>query len=133
MRSHGSSSCWPTSTMAPTWSAIASSRIGSSTPRIFRAPFYLWIVRHLFRDNELVLGRLEIGGRRVDPQSLAMPLHLLAGAADHISPPDQVFAIADHASTADELIRRDVVPGGHLGLFMGHQSLREYWPPMLGH
>jgi poly(3-hydroxyalkanoate) synthetase len=95
--------------------------------------FYLWSVRHLFRDNELIRGELEVGGRGVDLRSLAMPLHLLAGAADHITPPDQVLAIAHHASTPDKLVRHDIVPGGHLGLFMGHQSLREHWPPMLEH
>jgi poly(3-hydroxybutyrate) depolymerase len=93
--------------------------------------FYLWIVRHLFRDNGLVSGRLTIGDERVDLRQIDMPLHLLAGASDHITPPDQVFAIADHASTPPELIRRDVTPGGHLGLFMGHQALREHWPPLL--
>jgi poly(3-hydroxybutyrate) depolymerase len=93
--------------------------------------FYLWIVRHLFRDNELVDGRLEIGGRRVDLGRIDMPLCLLAGAADHITPPDQVFAIAGHVSTADPRVRRDVTPGGHLGLFMGHQALREHWPGLL--
>ncbi len=94
--------------------------------------FYLWIVRHLFRDNELVTGELAARGRRVDLGRLEMPLNLLAGAADHITPPDQVFAIADHVSTPADLIRRDVAPGGHLGLFMGHQALREHWPPLLG-
>jgi poly(3-hydroxyalkanoate) synthetase len=93
--------------------------------------FYLWIVRHLFRDNELVAGALEIGSRRVDLSRIGMPLNLLAGATDHITPPDQVFAIADHSSTPPELVRRDVTPGGHLGLFMGHQALREHWPPLL--
>jgi hypothetical protein len=24
-----------------------------------------------------------------------------------------------------------VTSGGHLGLFMGHEALREYWPPIL--
>jgi poly(3-hydroxyalkanoate) synthetase len=57
--------------------------------------FYLWIVEHLFRDNELILGKLELGGRRVDLKSLRAPLFLLAGAKDHITPPDQVFALAD--------------------------------------
>jgi poly(3-hydroxybutyrate) depolymerase len=94
-------------------------------------PFYLWIVRHLFRDNELIGGALEIRGQRVNLESIEMPLNLLAGATDHITPPDQVFAIADLASTTPELIRRDVTPGGHLGLFMGHQALDEHWPPLL--
>jgi poly(3-hydroxyalkanoate) synthetase len=93
--------------------------------------FYLWIVRHLFRDNELVSGSLNAGGRRVELADLDMPLNLLAGATDHITPPDQVFAIADYASTPAERVRRDVTPGGHLGLFMGHQALREHWPPLL--
>ena len=44
---------------------------------------------------------------------------------------EQVFALAEHASTASEQIRRELVPGGHLGLFMGHRSLHEYWPPVL--
>jgi poly(3-hydroxyalkanoate) synthetase len=93
--------------------------------------FYLWIVRHLFRDNELVKGELQIGGRRVDLAKLTMPLNLLGGASDHITPPGQVFAVADYASTPPELVRRHLAPGGHLGLFMGHRALHEHWPPLL--
>jgi poly(3-hydroxybutyrate) depolymerase len=93
--------------------------------------FYLWIVRHLFRDNELVRGQLRIGGRRVDLAKLTMPLNLLGGASDHITPPGQVFAVADFASTPPELVRRHLAPGGHLGLFMGHKALHDHWPPLL--
>jgi poly(3-hydroxyalkanoate) synthetase len=91
------------------------SRTGSSTLRTFQARSTC-IVRHLFRDNELISGSLEVGGERVDLRQLEMPLHLLAGATDHITPPDQVFAIADLASTPAELVTRDVSPGAHLGL-----------------
>jgi poly(3-hydroxyalkanoate) synthetase len=93
--------------------------------------FYLWIVRHLFRDNELVGGALRIGGELVDLKRIDMPLNLLAGATDHITPPDQVFALADHVSTPTELVCRDITPGGHLGLFMGHQALADHWPGLL--
>jgi poly(3-hydroxybutyrate) depolymerase len=93
--------------------------------------FYLWIVEHLFRDNALISGALEIGGQRVDLARIDMPLNLMGGATDHITPPDQVFALATHASTPDELITRHVSSGGHLGLFMGHEALREHWPRML--
>jgi poly(3-hydroxyalkanoate) synthetase len=93
--------------------------------------FYLWIVRHLFRDNALINGALRIRGRRVDLGAIDMPLNLLAGATDHITPPDQVFAIADYASTPEGQVTRRVTSGGHLGLFMGHEALREYWPPIL--
>jgi poly(3-hydroxybutyrate) depolymerase len=93
--------------------------------------FYLWIVEHLFRDNELVAGKLEVGGEHVELGRIECPLNLLAGAADHITPPDQVFALADYASTPPEDTKRRLASGGHLGLFMGHQALREHWPPLL--
>jgi poly(3-hydroxyalkanoate) synthetase len=93
--------------------------------------FYLWIVRHLFRDNELIKGSLRVRGQRVDLGRIDMPLNLLAGATDHITPPDQVFALAEYASTPAGLVRRRVTTGGHLGLFMGREALREHWPPIL--
>lgn len=93
--------------------------------------FYLWIVRRLFRDNALIAGSLEVRGRKVDLGRIGMPLNLLAGATDHITPPDQVFALATHASTPGELVTRHTSTGGHLGLFMGHEALREHWPRVL--
>jgi poly(3-hydroxyalkanoate) synthetase len=93
--------------------------------------FYLWIVEHLFRDNELIAGELEIGGERVDLSRITAPLYLLAGATDHITPPAQVFALAEHAGTPAEHVTRATTSGGHLGLFMGHEALAEHWPPLL--
>lgn len=94
--------------------------------------FYLWIVQRLFQRNELVGGTLTAGGRRVDLKKITCPLFLLAGASDHITPPPQVFALADNAGTAPELVHLRTAPGGHLGLFMGHQALRQHWKPLFG-
>ena len=93
--------------------------------------FYLWIVEHLFRDNELIAGELEVGGEGVDLGRIECPLNLLAGAADHITPADQVFALADYASTPADDVMRDTTAGGHLGLSMGHEALSRHWPPLL--
>jgi poly(3-hydroxybutyrate) depolymerase len=93
--------------------------------------FYLWIVEHLFRDNQLISGQLEIGGRSVDVSQIRCPLNLLAGATDHITPPPQVFALADYAGTPPGDVLHDTTAGGHLGLFMGHEALHEHWPPIL--
>jgi poly(3-hydroxyalkanoate) synthetase len=93
--------------------------------------FYLWIVRRLFRDNALITGSLEVRGQKVDLGRIDMPLNLLAGATDHITPPDQVFALAAYASTPRDLVTRHMSSGGHLGLFMGHEALREHWPRVL--
>ncbi len=93
--------------------------------------FYLWIVEHLFRDNELIAGKLEIGGQRVDLGRIRCPLNLLAGNTDHITPPDQVFAVADYAQTKPRDVIRATTSGGHLGLFMGREALSDHWPPLL--
>ena len=93
--------------------------------------FYLWIVEHLFANNGLVRGDLEIGGELVDLGRITCPVNLLAGEKDHITPPAQVFAAAEHVSTPPEDVVLRQAPGGHLGLFMGSDALREHWPPLL--
>ena len=93
--------------------------------------FYLWIVEHLFRDNELIAGKLRVGDRRVDLGRIACPLNLLGGSTDHITPAAQVHALADYASTEEPDVLRDTSKGGHLGLFMGHEALRHHWPRLL--
>jgi poly(3-hydroxyalkanoate) synthetase len=91
--------------------------------------FYLWIVAELFRDNKLIAGTLDVGGSRVDLGRLTMPIYLLAGATDHITPPPQVFAAREHVSSTEVVERTS--SGGHLGLFMGREALRDHWPPIL--
>jgi len=90
--------------------------------------FYLWIVEHLFQKNELVAGTLRVGGERVDLAAITCPLHLIAGATDHITPAAQVYALANYARSAE--VEQRLAPGGHLGLFMGHEALREQWTPV---
>jgi poly(3-hydroxyalkanoate) synthetase len=94
-------------------------------------PFYLWLVEHLFVKNELVGGTLTVDGAPVDLSAISCPINMLAGATDHITPPAQVFALADHVSTppADMLAR--TTGGGHLGLFMGTEALRDHWPVVM--
>ncbi len=93
--------------------------------------FYLWIVEHLFRDNALLRGELEVSGEKAELRRIDVPLHLLGGDADHITPPAQVFALADHVSTPADHVTKATTSGGHLGLFMGHEALREHWPAMM--
>ena len=92
--------------------------------------FYLWIVEHLFQGNELIAGTLRVGDRTVDLGDITCPIHLLAGETDHITPPAQVFALADHVGTSPDQIVRRLAPGGHLGLFMGRDALHHQWRPL---
>src|SRR3954470_903885 len=94
-------------------------------------PFYLWLVEHLFRDNELVRGTLQVDGQPVDLGRIACPVNMLAGATDHITPPAQVFALADHVATPPKDMLARTTTGGHLGLFMGTEALRDHWPVVM--
>jgi poly(3-hydroxyalkanoate) synthetase len=95
-------------------------------------PFYLWLVEHLFVKNELVSGTLQVDGVPVRLSDISCPIYMLAGATDHITPPAQVFALADHVSTPPADMLASTTNGGHLGLFMGNEALREHWPLMMG-
>jgi poly(3-hydroxybutyrate) depolymerase len=92
--------------------------------------FYLWIIEHLFLHNELARGVLVVDGHPVNLSLIDCPIFLLAGTKDHITPPDQVWALADLVSTPAEHIAREVVDAGHLGLFMGRAALAEHWTPI---
>ncbi|WP_396909214.1 alpha/beta fold hydrolase [Mycolicibacterium sp.] len=92
--------------------------------------FYLWIIEHLFVHNELARGELVIGGARVDLSVIDCPLFLLAGTKDHITPAEQVWALADLVSTPAEHVSRELVDAGHLGLFMGRAALADHWRPI---
>lgn len=92
--------------------------------------FYLWLVEHLFRDNELILGRLQVGGQTVDLKRISCPVFLLAGDRDHITPADQVFNMAYYISTPPDQIHKLLVKAGHIGLFMGKEPLAQAWLPL---
>ena len=69
--------------------------------------FYLWIIEHLFVHNELARGVLVVGGEQVNLSAIDCPIFLLAGTKDHITPPEQVWALADLVSTpAEHIIAR---------------------------
>jgi poly(3-hydroxybutyrate) depolymerase len=91
---------------------------------------YLWIIEHLFVHNELARGVLVVDGKRVNLSDVDCPIFLLAGTKDHITPPEQVWALGDLVSTPAEHISRELVDAGHLGLFMGRAALAEHWTPI---
>ena len=90
--------------------------------------FYLQAIDELFKKNRLARGRFVALGRRITLRDIRVPLFLLAGAADEITPKEQVFRAAELVGTPAERIERRLVPGGHIGLFMGRRTLREAWP-----
>ena len=92
--------------------------------------YYLQAINLLFRENRLAHGAFTALGRRVTLRDVTCPLYLLAGEADDITTKEQVFAATKLVGTAPAQIAQALVPGGHIGLFMGSRTLTESWPPI---
>ena len=90
---------------------------------------YLWAVEHLFVKNEMFKGELEVAGETVSLRSITCPVFLLGGDEDDITPWKQVHNM--RYAVGSSLVRWYLAPGGHIGLFIGHQSQAEYWTPIL--
>lgn len=93
--------------------------------------YYLEVIEKLYKRNELATGRFVALGQRVDLSQLRLPIYLLAGSADEVVTPEQLFALARLVGTKPECLRQEVAPCNHLGLFMGQRTLEEYWPPIV--
>jgi poly(3-hydroxybutyrate) depolymerase len=52
----------------------------------------------------------------------------LAGESDDITTREHVFDAEKYLGTPKDKIQKQLVPGGHIGLFMGSRTLKEAWP-----
>ncbi|HZB92920.1 MAG TPA: alpha/beta fold hydrolase [Stellaceae bacterium] len=90
--------------------------------------WYLQAIVQLFKENRLAKGRFVGLGRRLSLGDITCPVYLLAGEADDITTKEQVFDAEKYLGTAKAKIEKKLVPGGHIGLFMGSRTLKEAWP-----
>lgn len=90
-------------------------------------PYYRDIVAWLFKENRLAEGRFVALGRQLDLGDVRQPLFLLAARDDEVVARDQLLATQRLVGTRAAEIESLVVPGGHLGLFVGRRTLREAW------
>lgn len=67
-------------------------------------------------------------GRKLSLKDVRVPVYLLAGDADDITTKEQVFEAERLLGTPKDWIEKKLVSGGHIGLFMGSHTLKEYWP-----
>ncbi len=88
--------------------------------------FYLQVVRELFKENNLIHGRVKILGRQVDLKRIENPLILVAGDKDEITPEAQLFNMENFVSSKE--ITKLIVPAGHIGVFMSKKVVEKHWP-----
>ena len=80
-------------------------------------------IRGFFRENRLVRGGLEIGGREVDPRAITCPILNIYATLDHLVPPSASRALAGLTGSRDyTAVEFD---GGHIGIYVsrGAQEL----------
>ena len=90
--------------------------------------FYLQAIDQLFQRNLFAKGEFRALGRTLSLETITCPVYLLAGESDDITTHEQVFAAETLVSTPPGRIAKKMVPGGHIGLFMGSRTLKETWP-----
>ncbi len=90
--------------------------------------YYLQAIEQLFQLNRLAKGEFVALGRRLDLKAITVPVYLLAGAADDITTREQVFGAEPLLGTPAIRIEKKLAPGGHIGLFMGKNTLADTWP-----
>ena len=88
------------------------------------------MITQIFKENRLAKGEFMGLGRKLDLHNITCPAYLLAGADDDITTPEQVLDAAKYLGTPQSRIVKKTVSGGHIGLFMGAQTLQEHWPPI---
>lgn len=90
--------------------------------------WYLQAIVELFKENRLAKGQFIGLGRRLSLVDVTCPVYLLAGEQDDITPKEQVFEAEKYLGTPKDEIAKSLVPGGHIGLFMGRRTLQDHWP-----
>ena len=76
---------------------------------------YRKYIKDLFRDNKLIKGEMELGGRRIDLKNVTMPYLNVYATDDKIIPNESSKAVMDKIGSTDK--KEYPFPGGHIGVF----------------
>ncbi|MFB6123907.1 MAG: alpha/beta fold hydrolase [Haloferacaceae archaeon] len=82
-------------------------------------------VEECYRRDALRTGDLTLGGRRVDPSQLTMPVAQVVGEGDTLVPPAATREFADVVPGPVTAFEADV---GHVGLAVSSAAHRDLWP-----
>jgi len=93
--------------------------------------YFLEVVERFYKRNELAAGSFVALGQRVDLAKVKVPIFLLAARDDELVAWPQLFAVERLVGTAAANVSKEIVPGRHLGLFMGKPVLDEVWPKIV--
>ncbi len=87
---------------------------------------YRKYIKDLFRDNKLIKGEFELGGRKVDLKNMTVPFLNVYATEDNIIPNESTKNIMNLIGSKDKQVY--AFPGGHIGVFVGGKSQKELAP-----
>lgn len=76
-----------------------------------------------YKENRLINGSLEIGGRKVDLGRVTMPVLNVYATEDHLVPPAASIALEKHVGTDDYTTM--AFNGGHIGIYVSGRAQKE--------
>lgn len=77
-----------------------------------------------FKENRLIEGRLEVGGKKVDLTTITCPVLLIAGKNDHLVPPETTCVENGPFPNCTSIL----ASSGHIGLSVSRGSHLKVWP-----
>jgi polyhydroxyalkanoate synthase subunit PhaC len=89
--------------------------------------FRQW-VRDFYQENKLIMGEIELRGRRVELSEIECSLLNIAGAKDIICPPSQTEATMELVRSQDK--EHLILDAGHVGLIASPEAKKTFWPQM---
>jgi polyhydroxyalkanoate synthase len=87
-------------------------------------------VNELYKENRLIKGQLQIGGRKVDLKRIDMPLLNIYAEQDHLVPPSSSKPLGELVSSTDTTTMS--FPVGHIGMYVSSKSQKELAPTIAG-
>ncbi len=81
------------------------------------------LAEDLFRDDLTGRGQWRVGGRRIDPAALRLPILDIIAARDHIVPPGAALTAAGPGVAL-------VLDAGHVGMIVGGRAPGLLWDPL---
>lgn len=83
-------------------------------------------LKDFYQGNKLIKGEVELGGKRVDLNNVAMPVLNVYAKEDHLVPPSSSQALEKYVGSKD--MTTLAFPGGHIGIYVSGRAQRELAP-----
>ncbi len=83
-------------------------------------------INDCYKENKLIKGKLELGGKKVDLKKITCPLFAICAEYDHLVPLSSSKPIMDAVGSTDKTFAS--FPVGHIGMYVSSKSQKEIAP-----